>query len=74
MDLVPQLFFIGLLVGMSYLIGNRFRWIAASIHMTQAVPMNDRPSVRWKRVFLLAFGQKKMFQKSAAFLRTWVQL
>jgi len=63
MDLVPQLLFIGLLVGMSYLIGNRFRWIAASIHMTQAVPMNDQPSVRWKRVFLLAFGQKKMFQK-----------
>ncbi|MEY4611206.1 MAG: hypothetical protein RL246_1525 [Bacteroidota bacterium] len=61
--MVSQLFFIGLLVGMGYLIANRFRWIAASIHMTQPVPMNDQPSLRWKRVFLLAFGQKKMFQK-----------
>jgi heterodisulfide reductase subunit C len=61
--MVSQLFFIGLLVGMGYLIAIRFRWIAASIHMTQPVPMNDQPSLRWKRVFLLAFGQKKMFQK-----------
>ena len=62
MDMLPQLFFIGLLVGMGYLIGSRFRWIAASIHMTQPVPMNDQPNVRWKRVLLLAFGQKKMFK------------
>jgi heterodisulfide reductase subunit C len=61
--MVSQLFFLGLLVGMGYLIADRFRWIAASIHMTQPVQMNDQPSLRWKRVLLLAFGQKKMFQK-----------
>ncbi|MHA8050529.1 4Fe-4S dicluster domain-containing protein [Aquirufa sp. ROCK-SH2] len=58
-----QIAFILLLGGMSYLIFKRFKQIAASIHITQKVALTDRSSERWKRVFLLAFGQKKMFQK-----------
>lgn len=58
-----QIAFILLLGGMSYLIVKRFKQIAASIHITQKVALTDRSTERWKRVFLLAFGQKKMFQK-----------
>lgn len=61
--LISQIAFIALLGGISYLIIQRFKQIAASIHLTQRVQLNDQSSERWKRVFLLAFGQKKMFQK-----------
>jgi heterodisulfide reductase subunit C len=58
-----QLLFISLLASMSYLIGMRFKRILATIRLSQPVYLSDQPAERWKRVFLLAFGQKKMFQK-----------
>jgi heterodisulfide reductase subunit C len=63
LPIIFQIAFIGLLLGMSYLIFQRFRQIAASIHITQPVKLSDHSSERWKRVVLLALGQKKMFQK-----------
>ena len=58
-----QFLFIALLASMSYLISMRFKGILATIRLSQPIQLSDRPSERWKRVFLLAFGQKKMFQK-----------
>lgn len=62
-QIISQIAFIALLGGMSYLIFKRFRQIVASIHITQPVALMDQPAERWKRVILLALGQKKMFQK-----------
>ena len=58
-----QFLFIALLASMSYLIAMRFKGIIATIRLSQPVYLSDQPVERWKRVFLLAFGQKKMFQK-----------
>jgi heterodisulfide reductase subunit C len=58
-----QFLFIALLASMSYLIAMRFKVILATIRLSQPIQLTDQPSERWKRVFLLAFGQKKMFQK-----------
>ncbi len=61
--IISQIAFIVLLGGMSYLIFKRFQQIASSIHITQPIALMDQPAERWKRVILLALGQKKMFQK-----------
>ena len=37
--------------------------IRRNIFIGKAQKLNDQPAHRWKNVFLLAFGQKKMFQK-----------
>jgi hypothetical protein len=58
-----QFLFIVLLTSMGYLIAMRFKGILATIRLSQPVYLSDHPAERWKRVFLLAFGQKKMFQK-----------
>ena len=58
-----QFLFIALLASMGYLIAMRFKGILATIRLSQPVYLSDQPAERWKRVFLLAFGQKKMFQK-----------
>ena len=58
-----QFLFIALLASMSYLIAMRFKGILATIRLSQPIQLSDQPIERWKRVFLLAFGQKKMFQK-----------
>ena len=53
-----QFLFIALLASMSYLIAMRFKGIIATIRLSQPVYLSDQPVERWKRVFLLAFGQK----------------
>lgn len=58
-----QSLFIILLATMSYLVAMRFKLIVATIRLSQPVYLTDQPLERWKRVMLLAFGQKKMFQK-----------
>ncbi len=47
---------------MGYLIARRFGQIAKSIHLAKPVVVTNS-NERWKRVLLLAFGQKKMFEK-----------
>ena len=36
--------------------------IKRNIQLGRPVDLNDQPLARWKNVFLLAFGQKKMFK------------
>jgi len=57
-----QIIFILLLGSMGYLIARRFGKIAKTIHLAKPVHVTNS-SERWKRVLLLAFGQKKMFEK-----------
>jgi len=63
MTYLPQLLFIALLGGMSYLIFQRFSLILQTIRLARPVELSDRPAERFKRMALLAFGQKKMFSK-----------
>lgn len=63
MTYLPQLLFIALLGGMAYLIYLRFSLIIQTIRLARPVELNDHPSERFKRMALLAFGQKKMFSK-----------
>jgi hypothetical protein len=63
MNYLPQLAFIALLGGMSYLIYQRFALIIQTIRLARPVELSDHPSERFKRMALLAFGQKKMFTK-----------
>jgi heterodisulfide reductase subunit C len=63
MNYLPQLLFVALLGGMSYLIYQRFSLIIQTIRLGRPVELSDRPSERFKRMALLAFGQKKMFSK-----------
>jgi heterodisulfide reductase subunit C len=63
MTYLPQLIFIALLGGMSYLIYQRFSLIIQTIRLGLPVELSDHPSERFKRMALLAFGQKKMFSK-----------
>jgi heterodisulfide reductase subunit C len=57
-----QISFIAFLLIMGYLIARRFGQIAKTIHLAKPVIVTNA-SERWKRVLLLAFGQKKMFEK-----------
>jgi heterodisulfide reductase subunit C len=63
MNYLPQLLFIALLGGMSYLIFQRFSLIIQTIRLARPVELSDQPAERFKRMALLAFGQKKMFTK-----------
>lgn len=63
MTYLPQILFIALLGGMSYLIFQRFSLIIQTIRLARPVELSDHPSERFKRMALLAFGQKKMFNK-----------
>ncbi|MFL0161109.1 4Fe-4S dicluster domain-containing protein [Aquirufa salirivi] len=63
MHIFLQVLFILVLVGLGYLVTQRFKLILASIQLARPIELNDQASERWKRVALLAFGQKKMFQK-----------
>ena len=63
MTYLPQLLFIALLGGMGYVIYQRFSLIIQTIHLARPLVLSDHPSERFKRMALLAFGQKKMFNK-----------
>ena len=63
MNYLPQLLFIALLGGMAYVIYQRFSLIIQTIRLARPVELHDQPSERFKRMALLAFGQKKMFSK-----------
>jgi heterodisulfide reductase subunit C len=48
---------------MAYVIYQRFSLIIQTIRLAKPVELNDQPAERFKRIALLAFGQKKMFSK-----------
>lgn len=63
MEYLQQIFFALALAGFGWLIFQRFQGIISTIKAAKPVDLSDNSSERWKNVILLAFGQKKMFQK-----------
>lgn len=63
MQYVQQILFILTLAIAIWLFSRKVREISANIHLGKEEDFSDERSHRWKNVWLLAFGQKKMFRK-----------
>ena len=63
MAVIAQILFIILTVTALYLFGKNLLKIRRNILIGKAGFANDQKARRWKNVFLLALGQKKMFKK-----------
>ena len=83
--MIPQIVFILLAGGVLTLGGLQFWRIRQNILLAQGdVELTDDPGSRWRNVFLVAFGQKKMFKRwipalfhffiYVAFLMTQIEL
>jgi len=62
MQIVSQVIFLLAVVGGIGLFVRRLSGIRKNILLGKEADYSDNPSERWKNVFLLAFGQKKMFR------------
>jgi heterodisulfide reductase subunit C len=62
MEFISSIIFLLLTVIAFYIFAKKILRIKRNIHLGRAVELNDQPIARWKNVFLLALGQKKMFQ------------
>jgi len=62
MELISGIIFLILSFIAFYIFGKKILTIKRNIHLGRPVELNDQPIARWKNVFLLALGQKKMFQ------------
>jgi len=63
MAVIAQILFIILTATALYLFGKNLLKIRRNILIGKARFVNDQKAKRWKNVFLLALGQKKMFKK-----------
>ncbi|MEQ8881847.1 MAG: Fe-S oxidoreductase, partial [Cyclobacteriaceae bacterium] len=61
--MIPQLIFLVVLLGFGYLLFRRIRRIGANIHLGRPVTIRGESATRWKKMLLVAFGQKKMFKQ-----------
>ena len=62
MEIFQQILFAGTFLTAIYFFSKRMAMIRKLILLGQAEKFDDQSSVRWKNVFMLAFGQKKMFK------------
>ena len=62
MQFIPQILFIVLSGVAIWLFTKKAKEIIRNINLGKDDLINDNPSQRWKNLFLLAFGQKKMFR------------
>ena len=62
MEFISGIVFSILSVIAFYIFGKKLLTIKRNIHLGRPVELNDQPIARWKNVFLLALGQKKMFR------------
>jgi ferredoxin len=62
MQFIPQILFIVLSGIAIWLFTKKAKEIIRNINLGKDDLVNDNPSQRWKNLFLLAFGQKKMFR------------
>ncbi|MDZ7604848.1 MAG: (Fe-S)-binding protein [Cyclobacteriaceae bacterium] len=63
MILLHQIGFVLVSLIAAYFFLSRLYRIRENILMGREIDRTDQPKERWKRVFLIAFGQKKMFKK-----------
>jgi heterodisulfide reductase subunit C len=72
MELMQQILF-GLVAGAAILLFSRkLRELIRNVNLGKPEDFGDRQGERWKNVFLLAFGQKKMFKKPLVALMHFV--
>ncbi len=62
MQIVFQAIFIIITITAVFLFAKKIRQIRRNILLGRDENLNDNKNLRWKNVFLLAFGQKKMFR------------
>ncbi len=62
MEFISSIIFLLLPVIAFYIFAKKILRIKRNIHLGRPVELNDQPIARWKNVFLLALGQKKMFK------------
>ena len=60
---VQQIAFIGILLFTVWILLRRISFIRKAIGLGKPLRIDDHPGERWRRVLLLAFGQKKMFRR-----------
>ncbi len=62
MGILQEILFILVIVIASWLFARNIKDIRRNINLGRDEDFNDHPGQRWRNVFLLAFGQKKMFR------------
>lgn len=62
MQIVQQILFIAVAAFAIWLFAKNINIIRRNIFLGKDEDLSDNPSLRWKNLFLLAFGQKKMFR------------
>ncbi|MFT3946233.1 MAG: (Fe-S)-binding protein [Agriterribacter sp.] len=62
MQFIPQILFISAAIAGIGLFAKRLLQIRSNILLGKDADYSDQPGLRWKNLFLLAFGQKKMFR------------
>ena len=62
MEFISGIVFSVLSVIAFYIFAKKLLTIKRNIYLGRPVELNDQPIARWKNVFLLALGQKKMFR------------
>ena len=62
MEFISSIIFLLLTVIAFYIFAKKLLTIKRNIHPGRSIELNDQPLARWKNVFLLALGQKKMFR------------
>jgi len=62
MEIFQQILFAGVFLTAIYFFSKRMAMIRKLILLGQSEKFEDQPSRRWMNVFMLAFGQKKMFK------------
>ncbi|MES2387313.1 MAG: 4Fe-4S dicluster domain-containing protein [Bacteroidota bacterium] len=63
MHIVSQILFLLLLGATAYIVSKRIRFISRAIKTGKPENRTDRPTERMNNMLLMAFGQKKMFDK-----------
>jgi len=63
MHILGQILFAGILFLTSLILYKRIKFIASTIRLGKDLKIEGDSKERWKSVFLIAFGQKKMFRK-----------
>ncbi len=63
MEIFMQLLFVAILAAVVYLVRQRYILIKKTISLGQSIQLSAKASERFKLMLLLAFGQKKMFNR-----------
>jgi ferredoxin len=62
-SLTQQLFFLAALLAVVLNVSQRIGRLRANIQLGRPLDRTDRPAERWRTMLLIAFGQKKMFDR-----------